>query len=167
VVFIDSQDFISSYELVQRSKFVMIYNSSIGVEAALMGAPVLCGGKARFTQYPVVFFPESSQEYRETAERFLQAEEIDVPAEFRQNARRFLYCQLFRSSLSFEDYLKDGYRKGYVQLQPITWQTLLPENSAIIQVLLDGITGQDSSQKARLRTKEGEETKPPFLAEED
>ena len=51
VVFINSQEYLSSYELIQRSKFVMVYNSSIGLEAALMGAMVLCGGKARFTQY--------------------------------------------------------------------------------------------------------------------
>jgi hypothetical protein len=35
----------------------MIYNSTIGMEAAIMGAPVLCAGKARFTQLDTVFFP--------------------------------------------------------------------------------------------------------------
>ena len=34
VVFINSQEFISSYELIQRAKFVIVYNSSIGLEAA-------------------------------------------------------------------------------------------------------------------------------------
>ncbi len=37
VVFIDSREYVSSYELIQRSKFVMVYNSSIGLEAALIG----------------------------------------------------------------------------------------------------------------------------------
>jgi hypothetical protein len=166
VVFIDSQDYFSSYELIQRSKFVMIYNSSIGLEASLMGTPVLCGGRARYTQYPVVFFPQSQVEYVNTAEKFLAANKIDVPDEFSQNARRFLYCQLFRSSLSFEDYLEDGYRKGYVHLQPFPWQALLPEQSDTIQVLLEGVTGVDINQSARLRTKENSETAPSFQAEE-
>lgn len=167
VVFIDSQEYISSYELIQRSKFVMIYNSSIGLEAALLNAPVLCAGRARYTQYPIVFFPKTREEYLEKLERFLSVEEIEMPEEFQQNARRFLYCQLFRSSLSFEDYLKDGYRKGYVQLQTFSWRDLMPENSQTIQVLLEGITGQDSSQNKRLRTRDSTEENPSFLAEED
>jgi hypothetical protein len=83
------------------------------------------------------------------------------------NARRFLYCQLFRSSLSFESYLKDGYRKGYVQLQSFGWKALLPENSATIQILLSGISGLDASQAVRLRTQEGEDSPAVFLIEED
>lgn len=172
VVFIDSQELISSYELIQRSKFIMIYNSSIGLEASLLGAPVLCGGKARYTDYPIVFFPQSGnpherqQEYIATAHKFLDMDQIEVPPEFRRNARRFLYYQLFRSSLSFKDFLKDGYRKGYVQLLPFTWQALLPENSPTIQVLQEGISEQGANQKKRLRTKESEEPPPSFMAEE-
>ncbi len=167
VVFIDSQEYLSSYELIQRSKFILIYNSSIGLESTLLNTPVLCAGKARYTQYPIVFFPQDRAEYDATLHRFLNEEEIAVPQEFKENARRFLYCQLFRSSLSFEDYLKDGYRKGYVQLQAFSWQDLLPENSPTIQILLEGITGKDLSLAKRLRTEDdGEDQDTPFLLED-
>ncbi|RME86820.1 MAG: hypothetical protein D6770_11005, partial [Anaerolineae bacterium] len=63
VVFVPPKEYLSSYELIQRSKFVMVYNSTIGLEASIMGAAVLCAGKARFTQYPTVFFPQDSAEY--------------------------------------------------------------------------------------------------------
>ncbi|MDD2923480.1 MAG: hypothetical protein PHQ36_14435, partial [Anaerolineales bacterium] len=59
IVFVSPKETLSSYELIQKSKFVMIYNSTIGLEAAIMGAAVLCAGKARFTQYPTVFFPQT------------------------------------------------------------------------------------------------------------
>ena len=167
VVFIDSREYVSSYELIQRSKFVMVYNSSIGLEAALMGAPVLSGGRARYTQYPVVFLPETPESHQETAEEFMKADSIQVPEEFKKNARRFLYYQLFRSSLSFEEYLQDGYRKGYVKLRPLSWQALLPEHSATLQTLLRGILGPDANQIARLRTKEGESSEQFFFAEDD
>lgn len=167
VVFIDSQEYISSYELIQRAKFVMVYNSSIGMEAVLLGAPVLCGGKARYTQYPMVFLPETPAAYQEAAEEFLRAERIDVPAEFQRNARRFLYYQLFRSSLSFADFLQDVRRKGYVQLRPFVWQELLPENSPTLQVLVDGIAGESLERQARLRSKEGNGDGTLFLAEEE
>jgi hypothetical protein len=139
VSFIDSQDFISSYELVRRSKFVMVYNSSIGLESTLLGKPAMSGGKARYTQYPIVFFPESPQAYQEMAEKFFAEERIELPEEFQRNARRFLYYQLFRSSLSFEKFLQEGHRKGYVFLRPFTWEDLLPGNSSTMRIMVESI----------------------------
>ena len=73
VIFVGPQETLSSYELILKSKFVLVYNSTIGLEASIMGAPVLCAGKARFTQYPTVFFPQSAAEARSKMEEFLEA----------------------------------------------------------------------------------------------
>ena len=63
-----------------------------------------------------------------------------MPAYFRHNARRFLYWQLYRSSLSFNDFLKaDGIWAGYVTLNDFPVQALLPENSATMRTIQDGI----------------------------
>ncbi len=140
VVFIDPQEFISSYELIQRAKFVIVYNSSIGMEAALMGASVLCGGKARYTQYPIVTFPQSIAEFTHRAEKFLQADSLQAPPEFRRNARRFLYYQLYRASLPLDDYIQAAPRMGFIHLRRFSWQQLLPENSTTMRILVDGIT---------------------------
>ncbi len=139
VVFIAPQEYISSYELIQRARFVMVYNSSIGLEASLLGAPVLCAGKARYTQYPIVFFPQSAHEFMQTAQNFLAAEKIDIPAEFQRNARRFLFYQLYRASLSFEDYLQESPRKGFANLRPTGWRNLLPDSFPALQVILTGL----------------------------
>ncbi len=145
-IFINSQEYISSYELIQRSKFVMVYNSSIGLEATLMGAAVLCGGKARYTQYPIVYSPNSPQAYQDQAETFLAAGSqqqkstpISAPPEFQNNARRFLYFQLYRASLPFDDFLKVGPRQGFVSLKAFHWQELLPDQSVTMRILIDGI----------------------------
>lgn len=108
LLFVPPQEYLSSYELIARSKFVLIYNSTIGLEASILGAPVLCAGKARFTRYPTVFFPQSIPEYRATLEQFLSAEHIAAPPEFQRHARRFLYYQLFRTSLPFGEFLERG-----------------------------------------------------------
>ena len=139
VIFIDSQDYISSYDLIRRAKFVMVYNSSIGLEATLLDPPVLCGGKARFTQYPIVHFPQTSAQYQQVAEEFLASEILEVPEEFKRNARRFLYYQLFRVSLPFDEFLEAHPTPGYVQLKPFSWQDLTTEQSPTMQVLFDGI----------------------------
>ena len=139
VVFIDSQEQISSYELIERAKFVMVYNSSIGLEAALLGAAVLCGGKARYTQLPVVFFPDSPSEYAARARAFLDADRIEVPEAFARNARRFLYYQFYRASLPFDQFLENGILPGFVHFRAFDWRDLLPERSPTLQIVQNGI----------------------------
>jgi hypothetical protein len=140
VLFVDPQQYFSSYELIQRSKFVMVYNSTIGLEASLMGAPVLCGGKARFTQLPTVFFPPTPTAYRAQAEGFLQAGRIDVPAEFHRNARRFLYYQLFCTSLPFDEFIEeDGVWQGYVRVKDLDYRAFDPANSPVLGTIVNGI----------------------------
>ena len=140
LVFIDAHQPLSSYELIQRSKFVMIYNSTIGLEASILGAAVLCAGRARFTQLPTVFFPPSQESFRLQAEQFLTALNIPIPPEFARNARRFLYYQLFFSSLPFGDFLEeDGIWPGFVRLRGFAPEKLTPTQSPAMRAILDGL----------------------------
>jgi hypothetical protein len=137
VVFVNPNETLSSYELIQRSKFVMIYNSTIGLEASIMGAAVLCAGRARFTQYPTVFFPQSIEAYRDELQKFLRVDGIDVPADFKRNARRFLYYQLFRTSLPFGDFLEPSVRTTQTRLKSFELKALLESDA--VTAILDGI----------------------------
>lgn len=140
VVFVGPDAYFSSYEMIQRAKFVMIYNSTIGMEASILGAPVLCAGKARFTQLDTVFFPKSQADYLATLQEFLVAEAVNAPESHRLNARRFLYYQLYRTSLPFDRFLEpDGIWPGFVRLKEFDWQDLLPENSTTMRVISDGL----------------------------
>jgi hypothetical protein len=142
VLFVDSTEGFSSYELIQRSKFVMVYNSTIGLEASILGAAVLCGGRARFTQYPTVFFPQTPAAYRRQAEAFLKARQVEVPPDFVDNARRFLYYQLYRVSLPFEAYFQSSVIKaGFVYLRLFSRASLLAQRNPTVRALLDGILG--------------------------
>lgn len=138
--FIPPQEYVNSYDLIRMAKFVLIYNSTIGLEASILGAAVLSAGKSRYTASDVVWLPRTKEAYREKLKDLLAAETVEAPAHFRRNARRFLFWQLYRSSLSFEDFLKpDGVWAGYVTLKKFPWQALLPENSAVLQTIQDGI----------------------------
>jgi hypothetical protein len=139
VVFVAPNESLSSYELIQKSKFVMVYNSTIGLEASIMGAAVLCAGKARFTQYPTVFFPQTADEVRGNMEEFLDADKIAVPPQFTRNARRFLYYQLFRTSLPFGDFLEPSVRTTQTRLKSFKLEKLSPENSKAIEAVFDGL----------------------------
>jgi hypothetical protein len=137
VVFVSPRETLSSYELIQRSKFVMVYNSTIGLEASIMGAPVLCAGKARFTQYPTVFFPQTVEDVRRRMKEFLDAPKIEIPAEFKRNARRFLYYQLYRTSLPFGDFLEPSVRTTQTRLKSFELDELMRSES--IEVILQGV----------------------------
>ncbi len=115
----------------------MVYNSTIGLEASIMGMPVLCAGKARFTQYPTVFFPQTVDDVRRKMKEFLAAEEIEVPVEFKRNARRFLYYQLFRTSLPFGDFLEPSVRTTQARLKSFELDELL--ESEAVKVILEGV----------------------------
>jgi len=145
VVFVPSNEYLSSYDLIQRSKFVLVYNSTIGLEASIMGAAVLCGGKARFTQIPTVFLPSSPEEFHKLAEKFIKTDAIEVPAEFQQNARTFLYYQLFKTSLPFGHLLEADLTPGFVRFKrSVRWQDFRAEGSESVQALVDGFLHKGS-----------------------
>ena len=137
VVFVGPRETLSSYELIQKSKFVMVYNSTIGLEASIMGAAVLCAGRARFTQYPTVFFPQSVEDVRRKMEEFLDADAVEIPAEFKRNARRFLYYQLYKTSLPFDEFLEPSVRTTQTRLKSFGLDALLKADA--IKVILDGV----------------------------
>ncbi len=140
VVLVDPGDNFSSYQLIQRSKFVMVYNSTIGLEASILGAAVLCAGRARFTQVQSVYLPTSREDHLRMAQKFLWAEKINVPKEFRENARYFLYYQLLRTSLPFGEFLEESDTwKGYVKLKDFPLINLKAEESLTMKIIQNGI----------------------------
>jgi hypothetical protein len=144
LVFIAPEETLSSYELIGRAKFTLVYNSSIGLEAVILGCPVLCAGKARYTDYQTVFYPQSSAAYRSQLRSFLEKNTVELPEKHLENARKFLYFQLYRSSLPFDNYLMEHATPGYVQLKNFSWEQLHPENSPVLRTVVDGIlTGKE------------------------
>ena len=102
-----------------------------------MGAAVLCAGRARFTQYPTVFFPQSVDDLRRKMKEFLEVEKIDIPFEFKRNARRFLYYQLFRTSLPFDNFLEPSVRTTQTRLKSFELKELVESDA--VKVILEGV----------------------------
>jgi hypothetical protein len=138
VVFFEPGDPVSSYELINHSKLILIYNSSIGLEASILGSPVLSAGRARFTQIPTVFFPESRKKYEESLLGFLDAQEIEVPPSFRENARSFLFRELFAASLDLSEFLEpDESLQGMVTFSGFSPDRL--QSAPPLEVIRNGI----------------------------
>ena len=141
VTFIAPEERISSYELIERSSFVLVYNSSVGLEAAIQGTAGLCAGRARYTQANTVFMPSGEAEYLLQLESLLQTSSIQVPSEFAGNGRRFLYQELFRSSIDLSEFLTPyPSLPGMVMLRDFEPSALKehPSLEAIRRGVLDG-----------------------------
>ncbi|MBU4224290.1 MAG: hypothetical protein KKC71_00510 [Chloroflexi bacterium] len=154
LVFIPPQERISSYELIRRSKFVLIYNSTIGLEATLLGVPVLAAARAPFTDYGTAFFEPQRESYLRRLEAFLTADSLKatgkleassrgesrgIPEEAVTRTRRFMYYRYYRFSLPFGAFLESSLPTGYVRLKKFSWRDLFPEKSPTLRALLDGL----------------------------
>lgn len=104
VEFIGPSQYLSSYELIDRAEFVLVYNSSIGLEAAIAGVPVLCAGRARYTEAGIGTFPQSRANYQEELSHWLQGD-IRIPEGSAVRSRQFLHNELFRASLDLSGFL--------------------------------------------------------------
>jgi hypothetical protein len=138
VMFVGPDEYISSYDLIRRSKFVLTYSSTIGLEASILGMPVLVAGLSRFTKYPIVFYPPSREAYLLQCEQFLTAEKIVAPPEHQRNARRFFYSNVFLVSMPFDDYLVPSGIPGFVFIRPFNRFMLSAEKSATTRAILAG-----------------------------
>jgi hypothetical protein len=138
-IFIAPDEYISSYELIRIAKFIMIYNSTIGLESSIMGIPVLCAGSARFTDFGTVFFPSSENAYFLQLEKFLSDDNIEIPPEHPRNSRRFFYFHYFIASLRFEEFVQPSNQRGFVKWKKFPFQLLSGSASPTISALVDGI----------------------------
>ena len=138
VVFVGPDERLSSYELIRASKFVLVYNSSVGLEALILGTPALSAGRARFTQMPTTTFPTSRSDYLKTLEAFLTADRIEVTETQSRNARTFLYYELFHASLDLSEFVvTDPELEGMVRFSDFAPARLAEAD--IFRVLREGI----------------------------
>jgi hypothetical protein len=137
VSFIPPQERISSYELIRLSKFVLTYNSQIGLEAMLMGVPALGAAHAPFVDYDTVYFEYNREAYLQRLESFLTAVQLEVPEDAVRRTRRFMYYRYYRFSLPFGEFIDSTAPSGYVRLKKFSWKALKKSPSA--HALLDGI----------------------------
>jgi hypothetical protein len=98
---------------------------------------VLCAGKARFTQYPTVFFPQSVDEVRRKWKNFWMRKPSKFPPNSNATRAGLLYYQLFRTSLPFGEFLEPSVRTTQTRLKSFGLDELLESDA--LKVILDGV----------------------------
>ncbi|MDP2995388.1 MAG: hypothetical protein Q8N46_09750 [Anaerolineales bacterium] len=137
VAFIPPQERVSSYDLVRMSKFVLIYNSTIGLESMLLGVPVLAAGQAPFIAFDTVFFEPTRDTYLGQLNAWLTVDRLEVPQERQRHTRRFLFYRTYRFSLPFGEFIESTRPTGYIRLKEFSLSQL--EQSSSLRTLLGGL----------------------------
>jgi hypothetical protein len=136
--FIAPTEYVSSYELIDLSQFCLIYNSTIGLEATLMGKPVIAAGQTRYDRENMVYKAASSEAYLELVRQFLQSGAPPVSEAWQQRARRFMYYSLFCASLDLSPFTDQAYLYNYT-LKPFEAEALHPDRSTVMDTIYSGI----------------------------
>ncbi|MCS7010197.1 MAG: hypothetical protein N2049_09845 [Anaerolineales bacterium] len=136
-ILIQPDEPISSYELIRLAQFVLIYNSTIGLESILLGKPALAAGRSTAVEFDTVFYEKAPEAYWSRLKRWLTAGPDPVSADRIERTRRFLYYRTYRFSLPFGEFLEATSPVGYVCLKNFSPADLL--RSPTIQAILGGL----------------------------
>ena len=146
VVFIPPTQYSSSYELIRQSRFCLVYNSTVGLEATTLGVPVVAGGRTRYSSESVAHMPESREAFRDLVASFLDGNLPAVPQSWQLNSRRYLYYSMFRAAPRLSDFVefsRDLSPQGYA-FKRIAAMDLHPDESEEMRIIYDGIVKGDS-----------------------
>jgi len=135
VRFIPPTDYISSYELLNISRFCLVYNSTIGLEAVVLGIPTVTAAAGRYSGAGVTHAPASRKAYRKLVEKFLKNGPPPVEDTVQQQARYCMYQLFFRQGLDLSAFLE---APGWT-LKPIGASALHPDNSPEMNITYKGI----------------------------
>jgi hypothetical protein len=134
---IGPDEYLSSYDLISRSKLSLVYNSSIGLEAAMLGTPVVSGGLTRYHSSGAVIFPPTPEEYRKQVTDLLSRDEIPGGERRKRLARHYYYYTLFKACIDLSGFLGTGSYTSGVSITSVS--DLMSENSPEIETILGGI----------------------------
>jgi hypothetical protein len=104
VYFVEPTSSVSSYELIKLSKFVVVYNSTIGVEAAIMGKKILLGGNPKYgTLSFLTVHPDSESFSAEMKVELERKDNVVLNKTDVMEAKAYLFHLVFKQSHSFAE----------------------------------------------------------------
>lgn len=93
---IQADDRISSYDLMRLASVVLVYVTSVGMEAAADGLPVISAGRSHYAPHGFTWHARSRSEFQDLLARLLRQPE--PPTDSLERVRRYLYFWYFRCS---------------------------------------------------------------------
>ncbi len=134
-------EFANSYELVGLSDLVLVYNSTVGVEALISGRPMLNAGLPKYRFEPFFRRLDDIGAYLEQLRADLESPPT-VDAETQARARRFMYYLYFETSLDFAPFLKHVTGASWLLRDDLQARDFDPAHCEETAILRRGLLGE-------------------------
>ena len=140
VALIPADEYVSSYDLIRASKLVVVYNSTIGLEAMILGKPVVCGGHTRYLDATAAVQPKTPELYAEAIAQCLDAPPATLDDRDRERARRYMHYTYFKACLDLAPWIGTGLMvpDGLLTSAAALHREAAPEMDIIVRGVLDG-----------------------------
>ena len=116
---IDAEITTSSYELINISDLVLTYNSTIGLESALMNKKTISAGYSHFSRLDYFKIFQNKEEYFNCIKKKLQEKEFDG-FDLAYQTQSYFYQMVFESAIDFSEILIPDNSNNYgFKLLPI------------------------------------------------
>ena len=133
---------ISSYSLMEMATVGLVYTSTVGLEMAARGIPVVCAGAGHYVHHGFTVDPQSQEDYWRTVEQLLQSPPpADQQARSQDLARRYAHLFFFRYHQYLDVVHEAGRSRPRVTVR--TAAELGPGRHAVVDRLLDCILEGD------------------------
>jgi hypothetical protein len=101
VLLLGSETDVSPYALMEEMDAAIVYTSTVGIESAYEGIPVIVAGDTQYRGFEFTYDPETIEEY----DTYLRkVGEIEMTPEMHRRARRYAYLLFIRSHMNFPFY---------------------------------------------------------------
>ena len=94
VFIVDPNSEVDSYELARRSEVAIVFGSTIGVEIAYMGIPVILIGRSPYEDLGVSINPKSHSEVIDMLNKISKGERLCSPGCYEEGALKYGYYQM-------------------------------------------------------------------------
>ena len=81
----------TSYKLLKKSNLVLVYNSTIGIEAAILGKKVIMSANSHYSSYGFVDCPKDKESYFNYLKETLNSQDFEVNEEKIELAKKYYY----------------------------------------------------------------------------
>jgi hypothetical protein len=139
IIFIAPEDPISSYSIIEKSDFCIVYGSTIATEIAAMGKNVLVGGEAWIKNKKISYDPQTKDEYFNLILKLIK--NPNMGEDNRLRAKKYAFYYFFQRMIPVDliEVKKNKYEDFVINKESIN--KILPGVNADkgIETICDGI----------------------------
>ncbi len=121
----------------------LVYTSTVGLEMAAMGRPVVVAGASHYRGRGFTLDPQSADTYWETVTRVVAVGmAADVPERTRERARRYAYAFFFRFHHPIHAVHEEGHSRPRVTL--VAGSLLNPGSDPSLDLIVADLLGEEA-----------------------